>query len=577
MTQRWLKGYNLHIPYTFVPAIGVVKTTPMDRALGRSVNIKSDEARGDFSKAQNEFSNMPVFRDLLADTFYTYYLNEPELIDGKVLPPEYRISQLLLTWMATQPDTNMAKSMTTSSAPASIAAALFSWRAMMSDEAFEAIRKAMQQLQQMKSEIENERSKEHQEQQSDEQQQGAPDEPDDDEQEQQPQAGDDDNDEQDDEQQGGGGDEQEEQEQEQQPQPQQSKADQMQKEYERKADKVEQAIKNMMGNPVTNGAMRDATKDSLKKIEDLSAMAQSWGLDMGQMSVVDVTAIMELYESNREFISKLADLIGRSEIASSSALQRVRESYIGNPTKLNLTQDLSRVLPYEAILLSEMSPHMMRTQQVLDWASQGLLGWVIEAEGMTQGSFVAYVDGSGSMTYYNMDRIIAAKAIAFGLAKVLHDDRFEQRAYVIKTFGSYDDPFITIDENSSMEEIARWSGETHGGGTDFNYCFEDCLEVMDELDKRDILGTDLVFITDGDAVLSEEHRENWKELSKRTGSRLMLVLINEGDTRYDEELERMADLVINVDPEKFANDPEDVIEQLVNIVAMPRKEDNGVI
>jgi len=601
MTQNWLPKFNYYKRYMLVPTVGVVETTPMDRALGRSVKLLSDKARSGLTRKQEAFSNMDVFRDLLADTFYGYYLNDPEMKDSDDLPPEYRISQLLLTWMASQPDSTMAKSMTTGSAPASIAAALFSWRAMLSDEAFEAIRRALENLQNMKRDIESKVRQEREEERrqpqsqneqseqeqpepqsedgdSDNQDDGSGESEEEEEQEQGGDGGSGDGEEEEGQGSGGGGGEGEgEQEQPPQASSGQKTSEQMQEEYERKAEKVEKAIKNMMGNPITNGAMREAAKQSLNKIEDLSAMAKSWGLELGEMSVIDVANVMDLYEMNKDFVTQLANLIGRAEIASSSALQRVRESYIGNPTKINLTQDLSKVLPFESILLSEKSPHLIRTQQVLDWATQGLLGWVVEAEGLTQGSFVAYVDGSGSM---RREKIAAAKAIAFGLAKVLHEDRFEQRAYVIKTFGTREDGFIEIDETSDLSKVAEWAGLMPGGGTEFDQCFEDCLEEMKKLEERDILGSDLVFITDGQADVSDENKEAWTEFQERTGSRMMLVLIQtRGRTfmrEYIEELKEMADLVVIVYPDEFSKEPEKVIDQLVDVIAMPRKEKNGL-
>lgn len=568
--------------YVFSPITGVVHTTPMDRALGRSVKIKAEDARGELNSQQQEFSRLRVFRDLLADTFFTYYLNDPELREPADLPPEYRISQMLLRWMATQPDSLAAKSLTTSSAPGSVAAALFSWRAMLSDEAFQAIRDALQRLANMRSEIEKQRQDEEgeQDQQSQPQQggeqeqgdngQGSGQDEEQDEEQDDEQGGGQDEEQGDDEQDDGQGDEQDDGQQ-QQTRPQPSKADLMEKDYEQKAAQVERAVERMMNNPVTNGAMRATTKESRKKIENLDAMAKAWGLDMGSMSVLDVTAIMDLYENNRDFIDGLSQMIGRSETASRSALQRVRESYVGNPTKINLTKDLTKVLPFESILLSDMAPHVMRTQQVLNWVDQGLLGWVIEAEGEVQGSFVAYVDGSYSM---EGDRIMVAKAIAFGLAKTLHEDRQEQRAYVIKTFGTENDGFIEIDERSDMNEVAKWAGEYFAGGTEFDYCFEDCLIVMEELEERDVIGADLVFITDGEAQLSDEHAEKWEELSERTGSRMLLVVVRDKARRFVRAnvIERVADLILKVDTQEFANNPEKVIDQLMNVVAIPRKD-----
>jgi uncharacterized protein with von Willebrand factor type A (vWA) domain len=567
--------------------------------------MKYNEARAGLDNRQQEFSNLKVFRDLLADTFYGYYLNDPEMKEQDDLPPEYRISQLLLSWMGQQPDSLAAKQMTTGSAPASIASSLYSWRAMLSDEAFDAIRRALEQLQQMQSEIDKRRrqewkdasddrnqdsmdNKQQPEEQEDDQQpqpddQGTQEEQsggedgEDEDHQQQGGAGEGEDEGEDEQEAGGGGDSEDEQEQ---PQPQpQSTSEQMQQEYERKAQKVEDAINRMMNNPVTNGAMREAAKEARKKTENLAAMADAWGLEMGNMSVLDVSKIMELMDMNMDFINKLVDLIGRSEIASSSALQRVRESYIGNPTKINTTQDLSKVLPYERILLSSLAPRVLRTQQVLKWANQGLLGWVIEAEGVTQGSFVAYVDGSGSMTQGEKD--IASKAIAFGLARVLHEDSFEQRAYVIKTFGTERDGFIEIDETSDLSEVAEWAGQSPHGGTEFNYCFEDCLETMKNLEERDIIGTDLVFITDGQASVSHENRKKWAQFQERTGSRMMLVLVTRsGSSEFmstqKKELRDMADLVLDVNPQDFRSNPEKVIDQLIDVIAMPRKEDNGL-
>lgn len=552
--------------YIFVPDVGVVKTTPMDRALGRSIIIDDHVVLADQNPSLKIFGVLPIFRDLLGDAFFSYYLNDPEFVDRDDLLPEYRISQMLLAWMSEQPDSQSAKLLTTSSAPASVAAAMFAWRAMMSDEAFEAIRNAIRDLEEMRREINEQRAQEKAEDDYDERHSRSNESP---EEEPEPE-----------EQDGGGQSEQQsggQQEQEQQgsgSQPQR-KSEQMQEEYENKAKSVEKSIENMMDNPIANGAMRQTARDSRDKMEKLAAVAKAWGLEIGDMGVVDMTAILALYEQNSRFIDRLSDLIGRSEVTSVSALERVRETYVGTPSKISLTQDLSKVLPFESLLLSEMSPHIIRTQQVIDWANQGLLGWIDESEGKTQGSFVAYVDGSGSM---EGDRILTAKAIAFGLAKTLHDDSLEQRTYVIKTFGSEDDGFIEIDETSNMEEIARWSSMFFNGGTEFDYCFSDCLKVMETLEKREILGTDLIFMTDGESQLSKKNIKKWDEFSKRTGSRMIFVHITDKDgSSYGRQairdMKRMCDLYIKIKPKDFIKNSDAVINQIMDVFAVQRKDE----
>jgi uncharacterized protein with von Willebrand factor type A (vWA) domain len=557
------KPYASVLPYfNFCPRVGVVKTTPLDRALGRFMRVKhSDLFTGmdHFDRKVLDFAELPVFRDLLGDAFFAYYLTHPGRVDPESLPPEYRISQLLLDWMTEQPDAQTARTMTTGSSPASVAAAIHSWRAMLSDEAFESLRKALEQLQAMsdaindlKNEIEK---KQHQQQHKDQHQQEVDDFVDsfggsDEEEDQSQQDGDGD----------AGGDLSDDE----------MELDSMQSQYDQRAQEIEDAVNRMMNNPITDGVMREIAKDAHEKTEEMVVVAQTWGLDAGDLTVLDMMKIMELSDQSSDIIEKLTELVGRTEEASNSALERVRESYVGNPSKLGLTQDFSKILPTEMIMLSDKAPKILRTTKVLDWASQGLLGWVVEGEGKSQGSFIAYVDGSWSM---RGDRILAAKAIAFGIANTLRKDRQENREFVIKLFGSEEDGFVPIDSKSSLEKIAEWATYALFGGTDFTYCFKDAIEEMKNLHEQEVYGIDLLFITDGQADLEEEQIEAWKKLSENTGARLMLVLIERQSFQFSKELEELADLVIDISTYDFMNDIEKVADQIAELTVMPRKEE----
>jgi uncharacterized protein with von Willebrand factor type A (vWA) domain len=549
--------------FNFCPRVGVVQTTPLDRALGRFMRVKHSElftGMEHFDGKVLDFAALPVFRDLLGDAFFAYYLAHPEAVPAENLPPEYRISQLLLHWMTEQPDAQTARTMTTGSSPASVAAAIHSWRAMLSDEAFESLRKALEQLQamadainDMKQEIEQ---KQRREEHKEEHQQEVDDFVD--------SFGADDDGDEDQSQQDGDGDANGDLSEDEQ------ELDSMQQQYDQRAQEIEDAVNRMMNNPITDGAMREIAKDAHQKTEEMVVVAQTWGLDAGDLTVLDMMKIMELSDKSSDIVEKLTELVGRAEEASNSALERVRESYVGNPSKLGLTQDFSKILPTELIMLSDKAPRVLRTTKVLDWSSQGLLGWTIEGEGKSQGSFIAYVDGSVSM---EGDRILAAKAIAFGIANTLRKDRQENREFVIKLFGAERNGFVPIDSKSSLEKIAEWATYALFGGTDFTYCFKDAIEEMKNLHEQEVYGIDLLFITDGQADLEEEQIEAWKKVSENTGARLMLVLIERQGWGFSKELEELADLVIDISTYDFMNDIEKVADQIAALTVMPRKEE----
>lgn len=298
--------------------------------------------------------------------------------------------------------------------------------------------------------------------------------------------------------------------------------------------RLSKLAKNVIGSQI----MSLGAKKAQEEADKVDSAMKSWGVDPGDVNILNVEDVLKLVDNNSEKMRKIAELAGRFESVAASALEKVRESYIGQVVDTKRTKDFTMMYGTElCYLMSPDIPPAIHALYASDFIGAGLLGVEVRSEGKEFGSLHMEVDGSGSMSG---DTEIYAKAIALGLAKALNRDSLNNREYVLSTFSSGGDRFFTVKSDEDWKAHFEWASKMQGGGTDFDYAFRHAMKSIKDMPE----GTDLVFITDGECQMSPEVVKQWKKFQSETGTRLLYVDVSGG--YGNAELKKLCDMYLQV-------------------------------
>lgn len=329
-------------------------------------------------------------------------------------------------------------------------------------------------------------------------------------------------------------------------------------------NKIDKLSKNVIGSKIMSLGAKKAEEESDK----MDKAMKSWGVDPGGVNINDIDDIMNLVDRNDSKLQEIADLAGRFQQVAASALEKVRESYIGQVVDTKRTRDFNLMYGTElCYLMSPDVPDLIRAKYKSDYLEAGLLGVDVRSEGKDFGSIYEMVDGSGSM---DGTMEVHAKAIALGLAKALNQDTLNNREYSLNTFGSAGDGFFSTNSKEDWKSQVEWARRQQGGGTDFDYAFNKAIRDIKEMPE----GTDFVFITDGSCRLSEPMIRRWKEFREQTGTRLLYVDVSGQENR---EIKKLCDLYIRVDFSKGSIDfvADDIASKLAGNMETSRLDKKG--
>jgi uncharacterized protein with von Willebrand factor type A (vWA) domain len=318
------------------------------------------------------------------------------------------------------------------------------------------------------------------------------------------------------------------------------------------ANDVREKLENMKENSLANAMTSQALEDAGDAGESARAAMKAWGWggrSAGQSA--DMEAINQLLQNDKLF-QQLGEVLGRMEGIASNTIEHVKDSPIGAIAEVDVTRDIIKLFPLERAYMSDKAPQLLRTNKVLSWVNQGLLGWKHKGEGHKSGSFVAMIDGSGSMfhtaghygdTGRQATDFTCAVAIALGVARSL-THHMGDKTYSLGVFGDYHDSIAWVRAEDDLSEHVRWAANAPGGGTDFNKALKHAIDEIATLKKHNQEGVDLLFVTDGYANLSNDTVRAWRELQEETNSRMFYVNIGTGD--INKEVEEISDATYRV-------------------------------
>jgi len=220
-----------------------------------------------------------------------------------------------------------------------------------------------------------------------------------------------------------------------------------------------------------------------------------------------VNQFSELMRRSKE-LQRIIDLMGKLDVEYGGASKETRSFTTSEVELIKLKVPILRTL-----FLSQMLEG-----QLLTYRLRGL-DWTQEPEPERRGPVIALIDASGSMSG---EPELIAKAFILMLAR-----RMEREGRDIKVilFASEDWKLELnlADKKKAAKSLLDTVCRHFEGNTDFNSALRTGLEV---LSKKEYRGADVLFFTDGESKVTDQNLvDEWKALRRRTGSRILTLIV----------------------------------------------------
>ncbi len=333
-------------------------------------------------------------------------------------------------------------------------------------------------------------------------------------------------------------DEQEQEQLEQAAQAAQEKADDAQDAAGEALSELEASINGMSSQ--IQGTMGDALAKANEYMETINNMSQAWGSEPGELMRLPAEKRMELAKKlGTEKFRRMAQLIGPS---IREAFAEQKRKYIYTPAEivdLTLGDHIPRLIPSELVKIGIPELEDLFIKDLLE---RRLVEYEMrDIEKIARGGIIYIHDGSGSM---QGDREIWAKAI--GLA-FLHVARKQKRSFYGIQFGSRGQ--IRIDDfrdtrKLDPNKVIDFAEYFYNGGTDFESPLTHAMEILKrENEEFGAIQSDIVFVTDGCAMISPQFMTSLKQLQTKLDATIWGISIGIGgrDETRREPLNELCD------------------------------------
>lgn len=281
------------------------------------------------------------------------------------------------------------------------------------------------------------------------------------------------------------------------------------------------------------GQIAEAAEQAEKEKEVMAAYGRGPG-ELQRMPFAERAALAEQLSKGR--MAKFAHLIGRWKLQA--AAQRVRRTQYGRDVVVGveLSRDLSRVLPVEFVR-AQMHP-ALKVRFARDLANGQLLSRKYEGtEKVGSGPMVICVDVSGSMLGGDPSGEAWAKAVTIAL---LDQARHGKRdAHVILFDDGISGEYAFPSGADPLANLIAMTECMTGGGTDLLKPLTRALRIVtDRFDQDGKPKADVVLISDGYAPIGNVFAAEWAEAKARIGFRCFGVAVN---SRVPAVFDRIAD------------------------------------
>ncbi len=235
-----------------------------------------------------------------------------------------------------------------------------------------------------------------------------------------------------------------------------------------------------------------------------------------------VDQFSELMRRSRE-MQRIIDLMGKLDVEYGGASRETRSFATSEAYDIGPSKDVQHVVPVELLklkvpILRTLFLSQMLEGQLLTYRLRGL-DWSQEPEPQRRGPVVALIDASGSMSG---EPELIAKAFILMLARRMER---EGREFKVILFAAEDWKLELnlADKKKAAKSLLDTVCRHFEGSTDFNSALRTGLEVLSDRDYR---RADVLFFTDGESKVTDETLvREWKDLRRRTGSRIFTLIV----------------------------------------------------
>jgi uncharacterized protein with von Willebrand factor type A (vWA) domain len=289
---------------------------------------------------------------------------------------------------------------------------------------------------------------------------------------------------------------------------------------------------------ISGHAMRTMAKQASQNItetnEAIEQFARSWGTEAGseQRLSAEQRLTMADYVSRSKKLKDIAAMLGKLQPIANKVQREKSETPI-TAVDIETSRNLQRALPSEMLVLDiEEAVFMQR------YASGALLTYQLDdEEPQGHGPIVCALDTSGSM---GGDPEVWSKAVELATLKLAQKNK---RSFCGIHFASAGQTRAWDYEagNVSMLEALQMAEHFFNGGTDFNYPLAAALDAIEESAYQK---ADLLFITDGQCMVSPEMSARFQRAKEEKNFSMTLVVIGASVDTSEGQIGALADTTV---------------------------------
>lgn len=303
-------------------------------------------------------------------------------------------------------------------------------------------------------------------------------------------------------------------------------------------------------------ALTQTAEQLTRELPESDERAQSLSRSLGAAGPSDAAARLQLAERLRgaKKLEQLAALAGAFRAEARAARKTKRERASEELYRVGVGRDLARVLPAELLALGHplRRLHFLRRLVEGELSAYALRG----SDRHGRGPLVVCLDGSGSMSG---DRELWSKAVTLALVEIARRQNRKVRALVFSGPENPVFPFELLQRGAGRKpvDLGQVIGLAEcfpGGGTDFEKPLRQAAAALSESRFQ---GGDVVFITDGEAQLTEKFVAEFGALKRSREFAVYAVIVDDPKSknvlagalppsRAVEELKKVADQVTTV-------------------------------
>jgi len=264
--------------------------------------------------------------------------------------------------------------------------------------------------------------------------------------------------------------------------------------------------------------IKEALKQSSEDVQQTNSFLNSFGTGEGQNQTIPMKDKIEIAKKlmNNSKLKQIATLAGRFQNLALHYQSTKTKHGVDEIVDIKMGNDINKIVPTELVYLDDPDLDIVFYDKL---SQRKLLQFDTEGkENLSKGPIILCIDGSGSMTG---DREVWSKAFALGLLTIA---KKQKRDFSIIHFGSEREiktySFSSkIDPTNLLEALSYF----FHGGTNFEQPLHTAVKLIKE--NKNMKKADIVFITDGECVVSEVFNVHFLENKEKYEFKIYRILI----------------------------------------------------